>query len=415
MSLSNSDITSDFEYFSNKKVDKVYMSKSIPTKTPFKDDNDEIKEIIRPIRILSKVLEGSEQHHFIKQGKELVLRVTPGGRQQITAKFYEDTRGVMTLQIQRYTRDTGNPHQVSFTFLPDEIRKLQNFIRNIPFLPIEHEYKHQFEDKYLEKIVLTKEQLLHYISEQPEIIKDLVQTLQETDINKEDIQELSHRKKQLEIFESLLFQQDYFQSYKQELKTDKDETVWQRFFEANNWILGYGLNYIFNSPLEGKKLEQVTKGADVFSAGKRVDLFMKTRGIVNSLCFGEIKTHATPLLKKVKDAYRRECWAMSDELSGGIAQIQKTVQISVSNIRSKTEIKNKEGELTGENLYLYHPKSFLIIGSLVQFRGEFGINEEKFSSFELFRKNIHNPEILTFDELFERAKHILKNPLIDNQ
>lgn len=414
MSRSNSDITSDFEYFSNKKVDKVYLSKSIPIKVPFRDDEGEIKEIIRPIRILSKVLEGSEQHHFIKQGKELVLRITPGERQQITAKFYEDTKGVMTLQIQRYTRGTGNPHQVSFTFLPDEIRKLQNFIRNIPFLPIEHEHKHQFEDKYLEKIVLTKEQLLHYISEQPEIIKDLVQALKETDIDKEDIQELSHRKKQLELFENMLYKQDYFQLYKDDLKINSDEAVWQKFFEANTWILGYGLNYIFNSPLEGKKLEQVTKGADVFSTGKRVDLLMKTRGIVNSLCFGEIKTHKTPLLKKVVDAYRRECWAVSDELSGGIAQIQKTVQISVSNIRSKTEIKNEQGDLTGENLYLYQPKSFLIIGNLAQFKGEHGINEGKFSSFELFRKNLYNPEILTFDELFERAKHIMKNPLIDN-
>ena len=142
MSLSNSDITSEFEYFSNKKVDKVYMSKSLPTKVTYKDENDELKEIIRPIRILSKVLESSEQHHFIKQGKELVLRITPGERQQIIAKFYEDTRDVMTLQIQRYTKNTGNPHKVSFTFLPDEIRKLQNFIRNIPFLPIEHEPLH---------------------------------------------------------------------------------------------------------------------------------------------------------------------------------------------------------------------------------------------------------------------------------
>jgi hypothetical protein len=139
---------------------------------------------------------------------------------------------------------------------------------------------------------------------------------------------------------------------------------------------------------------------------------MKTRGLINSLCFGEIKTHKTSLLKQVTDAYRRECWAANDELVGGVAQIQKTVQKSIENIKTKTEIKDKNGDLTGEQLYLYQPKSFLIVGSLKEFEKENGINEDKFSSFELFRKNMFNPEIITFDELFERAQHIIRNPLI---
>ena len=79
----------------------------------------------------------------------------------------------------------------------------------------------------------------------------------------------------------------------------------------------------------------------------------------------------------------------------------------MENIKTKIQMKNKKGDLTGEELYLYHPKSFLIIGSLSEFDGPYGINEDKYSSFELFRKNIFNPEIITFDELFERAKYIV--------
>ena len=37
-----------------------------------------------------------------------------------------------------------------------------------------------------------------------------------------------------------------------------------------------------------------------------------------------------------------------------------------------------------------------------------GVNDDKFSSFELFRDSIRFPEIITFDELYERAKHIVK-------
>jgi enolase len=46
---------------------------------------------------------------------------------------------------------------------------------------------------------------------------------------------------------------------------------------------------------------------------------------------------------------------------------------------------------------------------LSEFEGAYGINEDKFSSFELFRKQINNTEIITFDELYERAKHIVKS------
>jgi hypothetical protein len=59
-------------------------------------------------------------------------------------------------------------------------------------------------------------------------------------------------------------------------------------------------------------------------------------------------------------------------------------------------------------VFLYQPKAFLIIGSLEQFKTEHGINEDKYSSFELFRKHITNPEIITFDELFERARYIVE-------
>jgi hypothetical protein len=135
---------------------------------------------------------------------------------------------------------------------------------------------------------------------------------------------------------------------------------------------------------------------------------LKSQGIVNSLCFGEIKTHRTKLLKQLQKPYRPEAWAISEELSGGIAQIQRTVQKSIENIKTKIQMKNKQGDLTSEELYLYHPKSFLIIGSLSEFAGPNGINEEKYSSFELFRKNIFKPEIITFDELFERAKYIVQ-------
>jgi len=393
-----------YEIFRNKKTDRIYLSKSLEIIQLKPSELEGVLEIKRPIRIVSKVMEG-EEHHFIKEGKEIVLRVTENARQEIVAKFYEDTRGIFTLQIQKFSVITGTPHSVSFSFTGDEISKLYNFIRNIAILPIKGKDSEKFDDKYLQEITLTKEQFANIFSQQPMLLQEILKN----DVNQKDIIALAHRKEQLKKFNSLLSDPGFFEAEKQSLNTLHDEKVWQTFFEENTWILGYGLSYILNSSLEGEKLEQVTKGYDVFNAGKRVDLFMKTRGLINSLCFGEIKTHRTSLLKVTKHSYRPEAWAISDEVSGGISQIQKTVQKSIENIKTKTQVKSVDGELTGEELLLYNPKSFLIVGSLSQFISGKGINEDKFSSFELFRRNLYNPEIITFDELFERAKFIVSS------
>lgn len=400
----------EYDIFLNKKTDKIYVSKSIDVTQIIPNKKKEIVDTIRQIRYISKVGECEQQEH-IKLKDEIVLRSTSNARQEIIAKFYEDSRNIIFLQIQKFSTDTGNPHKTYFTFSGDEIWKLYLFIRNISLLPIKGKEKQQFQENFIDNIVLSKGNILQFIYDQPEIIPDLIEELQKHNIKREDIVGLAHRKTQLEIFKSMLYEENYFENLKIELEIDKDELVWQKFFEDNSWILGYGLNYIFNSELDGKKLEQVTKGFDFNSSGKRVDLLMKTKGVINSLCFGEIKTHKTELLKNVTSPYRIECWSVSDEVIGGVAQIQKTIQKSIENLRTKTEIKDKNGDLTGEQLYLYQPKSFLLIGTLNQFAVEDKVNENKFSSFELFRRNLVNPEIITFDELYERAKHIINNPI----
>jgi hypothetical protein len=62
--------------------------------------------------------------------------------------------------------------------------------------------------------------------------------------------------------------------------------------------------------------------------------------------------------------------------------------------------------LTGETLYLYNPKAFILIGNLNEFIKDDRINEIKFSSFEMFRKNLKNIDIITYDELYQRAFYI---------
>lgn len=399
-------MTDEYDYFKNKRADRVYLSKSLDQKIYQKDENGVVQQLSRPFRIVSKIVDAKESHQFIKDGSQIALRITDGERQEIVAKFYEDTRGVFVLTIQKYTRETGAPHHAYFTFTGSEITTLYNFLRNIDVLPIRGSSSQRLDDRFVEELVLTRIQLRRLLDKQPELAKELLKT----QVSARDVAELGHRRAQLQVFHGLLSDRAYVEKVRAALGANRRiEDVWQAFFERNSWIFGYGLNYFFNSPLEGRRLEQIVRGYDIAGSGKRVDALLKTHGIVSSLSFGEIKTHSTELMKAVSRAYRPECWQVSDELSGGIAQVQKTIQLTLENIRSSLETTGKDGFPTGEHIYIYQPKAFLVIGSLSEFQSERGLNRSKYSSFELFRRSIANPEIITFDELYERAKFIVES------
>jgi len=259
------------------------------------------------------------------------------------------------------------------------------------------------DDHILDDLLISEDEKRGYLLEN----LDLVMEVARNDITKSDIVALAYRKEQLGLFDKLLHDEDFFEETRIEWEKNGPEAVWQQFFENNPWIFGYGLNYIFSSGLDDKKLEQVTTGYSISGAGKRVDALMKTRGLISSLCFVEIKTHNTSLLSE--RPYRRECWRISDELAGSISQIQKTVQKAIKNIQTKHDVETDTGEPTGETVFLYQPRAFVVVGSLDEFRTDQGTNEQKFGSFELFRRNMVNPEVITFDELFERAKFIVRH------
>ena len=356
----------------------------------------------RTVRLVTRAIEQTESYTFAKIKKEIVLRKTPGGKNVIRATVFEDPRSISVLSIQEYTPSTGSPHKASFAFIGEEIPKLFQFIKDIITMQFGSQRYQRLADDDIEHIEITTNQALQMFLHNQEIFSNIVRN----GITTEDVIAVGYRKKQLEVFEKLLTNTSYFDELK--MKTNcTNESLWQRFFEKNQWIFGYGLGYLFLTGLDDKKLEQVVRGYDVNTHGKRVDALMKTRGLISNLCFVEIKTHATKLLDD--NAYRASCFAPSKELAGAIVQVQGSVAAAVKNLSDKISMTDSFGNPTGEEVYNYQPKSFLVIGNLSEFDTDYGINAEKLKSFELFRKNIICPEIITFDELFERARFINKN------
>lgn len=375
--------------FFNRRTDKTIISKRI---------TDGISG--QTLRIATRVIDGQEGLQFAKVGNEIVLRRTPAGRYQIKATFLEDQRLIKTLVIQRYNKNGPLP-PTYFAFVGNEIDALIDFISGIGNVPLDNAAKVHLTDEMLQSIIVDQKQARQIFSKNSEIF---LQLAQQEDIT-HDLVAVGYRRKQLQRFDSLLHDPTYFSEERQRLQC-KPESVWQGFFQANTWIFGYGLSYQFLSSLDGRKLEQIVRGHDLTAAGKRSDAIMKTRGIISSLCFVEIKRHDTALLGSSE--YRPGVWRPSDDLAGGVSQVQATVQDAVRTIGQRLTPNDGLGDPTGEELLNIEPRSCLVIGSLGQFQSDRGINVPKFRSFELYRRHTWRPEIITFDELFNRARFIVE-------
>ncbi len=384
-------MSDDEKYHFNKRTDTTYVSSRIAKEPPLSN-----------VRIASRVLDGGVGLRHSKENGQVVIRSTPKGRHEIKATFFEDERGITALTLQKFLGKGGPSNREYFTFVGPEITTLKRFLASIKTLPMDTPGNMKIPDSELHDIILSETQARRLFKENEELFLDLARNHN----LKRDIVAIGYRREQLARFANLLNDKAFFAS--ELTRTGKaPEALWQRFFEENQWIFGYGLSYLFLSQLDGRGLEQVVRGHDVSGSGKRTDALMKSQALVSSLCFVEIKRHDTPLL--ATSAYRPDAWPPSGELSGAVVQMQATVQDAIETLGRLLLPKTRAGDPTGERLFNFAPRSFVVIGSTSQFIAEHGVNEPKFRSFEMYRRGLMQPEIITFDELFHRAKFIIEH------
>ena len=160
-------------------------------------------------------------------------------------------------------------------------------------------------------------------------------------------------------------------------------------FERNTWIFGYGLDY---RVLKTIQTQPHYGGTDVSGReGQRGDFLERTEAVTKFTVLVEIKRPDTPLLGRVKS--RAGAWKLESELIGGVSQLQMNCR------KWETEGSRAEanqGRLTQQAIFTVQPKGILVIGRLDELADTDGRN-----TFELFRRNITNPEILTLDELYK--------------
>lgn len=214
-----------------------------------------------------------------------------------------------------------------------------------------------------------------------------------------DLVNTGYRKFQLTIFKKLLEDDEYWKLYCNENKISSysEEKAWQHFFYLNSWIFGYGLDYRYMSILQ----------REAHISNEEID---GTNGVISDYLLGdkrftafvELKKPSTKLFAASKN--RGNSWSLSNDLTYAISQI---LEQKVSG-----QIKLDRGHFSnGEPIIqkAFDSRVILIIGHWNEVERSSSNNlekEVKKRTFELFRRDSRNIEILTFDELYDRATYI---------
>jgi hypothetical protein len=171
---------------------------------------------------------------------------------------------------------------------------------------------------------------------------------------------------------------------------------WQSFFERRTWIFGYGLQYQFLHQIQ----EQPYVGGRGISrtGAQEGDFLLSTHASVRFTVLVEIKTPDAALVLDAE--YRNRTYRLGPELTGGVAQVQQQCwRWAVEG--SRTDAARER--LEEQQIFTHEPRGILVIGNL----NVIAANRDKIRTFESFRRNLMQPEVLTFDELLARAEQIV--------
>ena len=138
-------MTEEIEYFNNRRLDKTYLSKSFP----------EASEGGRKMRFLMKAFDPPESHCVAQVKREWVLHVSHGQKYEIKALFYEDSREIRSLTIQRFTIKSGKPHKHSYTFGAQQVARIYDVLRAVRYFDLSDEEKQRIDDRSLDELLVT--------------------------------------------------------------------------------------------------------------------------------------------------------------------------------------------------------------------------------------------------------------------
>lgn len=177
----------------------------------------------------------------------------------------------------------------------------------------------------------------------------------------------------------------------QKTDTRKLEEKWHTFFKKYSWIF----SQLFSYPVILFEDKAYVGGKGLDNKGGKVVDFLYKNFLSGNISIIELKTHLTELLQG-RRAYRgTDVFPVSRELTGAINQVldqRDNLQKEYYELSKKTD----------KHFETFNSKCIIVAGQT-----KIMTTEER-KSFELFRSNSRDVDIVTFDELLERLKSLAR-------
>ena len=241
------------------------------------------------------------------------LRLTGNVRKtQVSALITQDDKGIKRLTLQTFKTRAGDWIQAvekdEFTFRADEFTRLLSFLSQIEFIDLSNEENFQIED------ISTKAGPKAIIDASDRGIVDRIRSMTEGQRN--GILQALQQSLTAEEVNILLGRRQGLEEYEEHMRlSDWSEERWQDFFEREQWVFGYGLDYRVMRQFD----REMTVGAGGSDNQNKpvVDFLMS---FTDYTVLVEIKTPGTPIFSASRRG-RAGTQEFSREFMSAVSQI----------------------------------------------------------------------------------------------
>lgn len=321
-------------------------------------------------------------------------------RTMLKAIYIRDKDDIEGIEIIKVVsgQDTQCVKLSKFNFA--QLRAFLSFINEIDLKGITENRLKILDDQELDSDTIKSVKTLLSKNGGAEIVETLIN---EGIITSKDIVNTAFRKRGLQIFKRLISENDYWKVYATEngLSTHSEEKTFQYFFEKNQWIFGYGLDYRYQNILQR---EAHLSDAELNGSNTVIGDYLLGDKMFTT--FIELKKPSTNLFGKSSN--RSNSWKLSNDLIDSFSQILEHKASGLLRLEKQQYI---DGEPLKQKAF--DSKVILIIGHWNELDESSSTLEReiKKKTLELFRRDSRNVEILTFDELYERATFIVEGKI----
>jgi hypothetical protein len=356
------------------------------------------------LRNVRMVMEGSDVLHVGEVEGALCLRLSGEKRKtQVTAVVTQDERAVRRLTLQSFQSRKGDWYQGyeehTFSFRSDEFRRLLAFLDRIAFIDLSNEDRFDIEDISTgtgRKAIIDAADrgIVERIRAMSGDDREAFLSALQGSLSTEEVNILLGRRQALEEFE------------RQFRNGGWSEREWQDFFERQPWVFGYGLDYRIMRTFDREMT--VSGGGTDNRERPVVDFLMSFKDYIVLV---EIKRPDTPIfrVRQGGGGSRAGTRAFSADFTGAVSQIleQKAEWLAFA---GSGEHFTRDGTRRLE-ARTRNAKTILVIGSRGEFEatGDLRAAQVLRDTFELFRRETRSIDIVTFDELLERARFITQD------